>query len=101
MDAFGPDLTSAVTMDDVVAFVKRTKPSELPPTKYAEIITILEYLKSETMRTHEYNLARAKELDNRAERVEQMEAHLDIRKRAIDLMLGDEPVKPERKFFWR
>ena len=95
-DVFGPELASAVTHDDVLAYVKRMKPRDIPLTSLKDVITILEYVQEDILRTQEAVAQRAAELDKRDAQIAQAEQELSLRQRAVDMLLGK--AEPKRRF---
>lgn len=103
VDPFGDDFRPTVRMDDIVAFIKETKPSALTPDAYADVISILEYMRDTQLRMNDALNAREQTLNNRDVQLTQKEKELNMRKRAVDLILKGqtEPVPAPKKSLWR
>lgn len=100
-DVFGPELTAQVSHDDVLAYVKRMKPRDMPLKSYNDLITILEYLQEDILRTQETLLRREADLAEREQSMQQLEQELHLRRRAVDMVMhGHEPPKSKRFLFF-
>lgn len=101
VDSFGDDYRPPVRMDDIVAFIKETKPSALTPAAYADVISILEYMRDTQLKHHEVLSSREQTLNARETELNQREQELNLRKRAVDLVLHGKPMPAPKQSFWR
>lgn len=103
-DGFGPDIPPTVTrFEDVLAYVRTMEPVCVAAEALPDVIAILEYTREQVLKMHDKAQEIGKRLDERDADLTRREAALNIRQRAVDMILKDQPEPaPRRRFnFWR
>ena len=90
-DAF----TSRPTLKTIVAQIKATDPRALSPEDYEDVVTLLEYIRDETLKNHERVEEASKKLAERERDVTKRERDLAIRQRAV---MAAAAIQPRRRW---
>ena len=94
---FGPDAPPPVTFETIARQVRELEPRALTNESLDDVITIIEFMRTQCLDMHQANTDRKAALDERELTLQRREQALAVRQRAVECIMK---VKPKRRYFW-
>jgi hypothetical protein len=88
---------TALSSADIANFIRNIKPSDIDRRDYDDVLTMIEYLRENTITLQDALITREQALAMREKAVKEREKHLTTKERAVATIIN---AKPRKRWLW-